>query len=287
MVESLNCPRSNYRLNRQTKDLTQKIQTLLNKSTQQLMLSKIVNNPDFDKFLNGDLPVRVYTSKKVTFPAMVRASKTSQMKFRLEPRGIVPEDVQVGSILLLVFPSGNTQLIAQCVVESLSVLVIGIKPIDPRVDPRILTLLDAKLGNVKGDVFTKISSAEILTHRSLELSDSKIEAECLSCEDLLFTKNETNEATQDASQIKQFVDDLAPAIMTDISQGGCRLQLPKNNTHSITDASKLILVEFVLPMLTNRKASVLALIRQKRRHRESLVLHCMFLEKLPDGFLDV
>ena len=274
-------------MKQQTRDLSQKVQALLNKPTQQLMLSRIVNNPDFDKFLNGDTPVRVYTPRKELFQAIVRVDKSSAPKFRLEPRGIVPAEVNQGSVLLLAFPSGNTQLIAQCIVDSLSLLVIGIKPIDPRVDPRILTLLETKLVHISAEIHSKIAAGNVQIHRILELSDSKTEAECHSCQDRLIATDVTENSVHQSPEVLPLAGDFTLATMTDISPGGCRLQFRKNTPFNLTDSSQLILVEFSLPMLTERKASLFALIRQKRRHRESLVLHCMFLEKLPDGFLDV
>jgi hypothetical protein len=78
-----------------------------------------------------------------------------------------------------------------------------------------------------------------------------------------------------------------PAMMSDISEGGCCLHVPKDLPIDDVTATRLILVVMEVPHASRKiEARIFASVRSVRNAGESRILHCMFVEPLPVGVLD-
>lgn len=274
-------------VNYQAKDLTKNVQILLKKNSHQFMLSRILDKPEFLKFLSGETPIRVFTPDKNMFSALLRMNQGSPPTFYLEPRSNVPSELAPGLVLLLVFPSATSNFIAQCVITDATPLVINVKSLDPRVNERRKTLLPTTLVPVPYGAYRAIADEALVIRRAIDYKNASSRSETTACRDVFVEVRNTGEHLLDPVTFLDNQTPTVPAIMADISNGGCCLYLQKNAPLTLFEATLFTLIHFDLPTADGKRtARIFGLIRQLRKSKGVPVVHCMFLEPIPDGFLE-
>lgn len=267
------------------KDLSSNVQILLQKSSPQLMLTRVAEMPDFAKFLNGEFFVKVFTPSRNMFQAVIRNNKINQT-FRLEPRSIIPNDVETGSTLLLVFPLEKDNFIVQCMVDSFSLTSISLKSLDPRINARRLALIPGRFHPVTTEDYTLLCNGKIRIFREIEINKGKSNESVTILRDIFSAAENTdpnnpNEESGDQSRPN------IPVLITDISPGGCCIQFRENSDNSLPFDPKFGFLNIDIPSPLNKAVRIGIIIRQSRKQQDCRILHCMFLERLPDGFLNL
>jgi len=274
-------------LSQQIKDLTKNVQILLKKKTQQFMLGRILIRPEFLPFLSGEKTIRVFTPQKLMFKALLRTDDASNSSFHLEPRGVIPSGVDAGTVLLLVFDSDKENYIVQCVVETFSFLTIGIKGLDPRTSARRLTLLPATFFNVSEEFFKKITQEDVVVRRSVQIPEGDALVDKQFCKDLFFNAPSSDGKEINIQTLFNNESNKLSGMLTDVSSGGCCIQLNKTSGSWRREMFQFGIVQFEIPIGDGRVGAVAVLIRDFRTRQGTAILHCMFLEPLPTGFLTV
>jgi hypothetical protein len=270
------------------KDLTKNVQILMKRKSPQFMLSRIAAKPEFMAFLSGEQLIRAYTPDKEMFQAVLHMEETPQQRFWLEPRGMLPAKIDNGTILLLVFPMGNTNTIVQCIIKSLSLVIIDIIPVDPRRNERRRTLLPTIFCPADAAHLEEITSEKLIVRRSLEFQNPKIPTTVHACRDFLIETDVNGETAFDPEPRLTEKNRPINAIMADISSGGCCLMLPKATPLQPIENSMFGLVHFDIPTTAGKRtAHLFVLVRGMRHSASSHILHAMFLEPLPAEFLEI
>jgi hypothetical protein len=272
-------------LSQQIKDLTKNVQILLKKKTQQFMLGRVLTRPEFLPFLSGEKTIRVFTPQKHMFKALLRVDDATSSSFHLEPRGVIPSGVDAGTVLLLVFDSDKESYIVQCVVGAFSFLTISIKGLDPRTSARRLTLLPATFFNVSDEFFKKITKEEVVIRRIAQNPEGEAPVDKQLCKDVFFDALSSDGKEINIQELFNNDSNKLVGLLTDISSGGCCIQLNKKSASWRREMFQFGIVQFEIPIGDGRGGSIAALIRDVRMSKGSAILHCMFLEPLPTDFL--
>jgi hypothetical protein len=272
-------------LSQQIKDLTKNVQILLKRKTQQFMLGRVLTRPEFLPFLSGEKTIRVFTPQKHMFKALLRVDDATSSSFHLEPRGVIPSGVDAGTVLLLAFDSDKENYIVQCVVGAFSFLTISIKSLDPRISARRLTLIPATFFNVSDEFFKKITKEEVIVRRIAQDPEAEAPVDKQLCKDLFFDALSSDGKEINIQALFNSDSNKLVGLLTDISSGGCCIQLNKKSGSWQRETFQFGIVQFEIPIGDGRGGSIAVLIRDVRMSKGSAILHCMFLEPLPTGFL--
>jgi hypothetical protein len=263
------------------KDLSRNVEALIKPRAAQVMLSNIIKKTEFNAFFEGRNKVNVFFPDKISILANIKVTedKNSQVWLEFET---APPNTEAGTVLLIIFPLGTANYIAQCEIMRASDNRVFIKALDPRINERIKTLIDAKIYTVSKEILNRIEDGHNKIKRTVEFKESKTMRDPYSCKDW-FTTSVNN--IQDPISNDGFGPKIK-AIVADISRDGCCICISNEFDCTQIFESNIIYLDLTFPSIKHKKsAQLFVLVRANRKLDSMMVFHCMFLEPIPAEYL--
>ena len=259
------------------------LELLLRPERLQLMLDKFCASPEYAKILNGKTVIDVYTQNKTQLEGTIALRAHGRPVFNCMTPGM--PNLEKGTIILLVPRTGPTVVVVQATVDELVETHAILGPVDPRRRSRYRTRMPASLYGINETMFEHIITYSARIFREEEIA-KPMGAPPYPSRYL--------DKIEDPSKIAydgiNFVGKgRAPhqAILSDISEGGCCLFVHKDAKVEGLNTTKFIFVMIEMPHpLKVLQARVFASVRKIRAEQKHLIIHCMFIEPLPQSFLN-
>lgn len=250
---------------------------IFNKHSQQRLLNEIVNDIAFASFLNGTYAVKVITPDRTTFKAVIRRG-LSQNSFILKTNRKHAPYVPKSKLLVLLFPLENSITVTQCQVDRIEQSKIYITPLDPRLTKRHRCSTKAELHATSSEIFHYISTSKYEIYRQVwSHSRSAIKAS-----DILKINNTPLDQRYYIDVNSQILGEIK-----DLSSGGCCIHTSTETGINTIHTSQLAFLRFKLnQQSTDYDFELFVAVRLIRETSRLRVLHCMFLEALPQAVLD-
>lgn len=263
------------------KDLSQNVEAFIKPRASQVMLSNIIQKTEFNAFFEGRNKVKIFMPDKSSVWGEIGVGKGQNPKVWLELESASEECVP-DAIILIIFPLGKANYIAQCSIVEMANSQVFIKALDPRISERIKTMIHTAVHPVSKETLVDIEKSNKKIKRTIEYKDAKKMANPYMAKDW-FTVAGNN--IQDPSADDGVFDPIK-AIVADVSKDGCCLCIPDNVDTSKIFESNILYLDMTLPSLTYTKtAQIFVLVRANRRLDKMTVFHCMFLEPIPTDYL--
>ncbi len=256
---------------------------MLKPEKRQLMLEKFCRAEEYVRFFDGKQIVQVYTSTKETLEGTLAIKAYDRVVFTcLSPS--MPT-IDKGSLLLVVPQTNPHIVLVQATADAVVDNCVMLASVDPRRRARYRTRMVAQFFAVGRPWYDHIKdhSARVFRmdeNRKSKLGDSYVSRVCDRVEDYA-------KVAHDGAQYIGKGRIPMKCLIADISEGGCCLYMPKELGVETVAETKLIFLTMDMPHPTKQlEVKVFASVRSMRLFGDHVVLHCMYVEPLPEKFLD-
>jgi hypothetical protein len=256
---------------------------LLRPAKKQIMLDKFCSNPDYSHFLTGKIVVEAYTATKEQLEGRMELKAHGCAVFTCMTPGM-PE-MKKGSLLLFVLEKEPQMLLVQAAVDAVVDQSIMLAKIDPRRRARYRTRMVVFFHGVARAAYDHLKNHTARAFRQEDAAKDKYGKPFIA---KIYDKIEDYaKIVHDANNYVGKGKVPMSALMADISEAGCCLHIPKDLEVDGLAETRLIFLMLELPLPARKvELKVLASVRGIRNYGDSRVLHCMFIEPLPQGCLD-
>jgi hypothetical protein len=256
---------------------------MLKPEKRQLMLEKFSSTEEYAHFFDGKRVVQVYTPSKEQLEGTLALKAHDRVVFTcLSPS--MPAIAKGG--LLLVVPQTSPHIIlVQATADTVFDNYVMLASVDPRRRARYRTRMVAQLYGVGYPMFDHIKdhSARVFRldeYRKTKQGESYIGRVSDRVEDYA-------KVVHDAATYIGKGRVPARCLIADISEGGCCLYVAKDAAVDGLAETKLIFLSIEMPHPTKQmEAKVFASVRSMRVYGDHMILHCMYVEPLPQNFLN-
>jgi hypothetical protein len=256
---------------------------MLKPEKRQLMLEKFSASEEYAHFFDGKSIVQVYTPSKEQLEGTLTIKAHDRVVFTcLSPS--MPTIAKGG--LLLVVPQTNPYIVlVQASADTVVDNYVMLASVDPRRRARYRTRMVGQLFGVARPMYDHIKDHSARVFRLDEYRKNR------NGESYLGRVSDRVEdyakVVHDASAYVGKGRVPAKCLIADISEGGCCLYVAKDAAVDGLAETKLIFLTIEMPHPTKQlEAKLFASVRSMRAYGDHLILHCMYVEPLPQNFLN-
>jgi hypothetical protein len=259
------------------------LELMLRPERLQLMLDKFCGLPEYASILDGKTVIDVYTQNKTQLEGTIALKAHGRPVFTCMTPGM--PNLEKGGIVLLVPRTKPTIVLVQATVDELVDTLAILAPIDPRRRARYRTRMPAQLYGANESIFEHIKTYSARVFREEEMARPMGAPSYPSR--YLDKIEDPSKITYDGMNFVGKGRAPHQAILADISEGGCCLYVHRDAKVEGLSATKFIFVMIEMPHPTKvLQAKVFASVRKIRIEQNFQILHCMFIEPLPQSIFN-